>query len=141
MQTSRRHIRNLRRPCCSASALAFNSEAFGALSTLGAFGSSGTEVELLELSIIPSDCIDRAASIRRSKNKDLSSEDGLSTWYLLEKRVDVYYISYSRRFLLNFLGTFKTEIEEVQQAIILFHYWSLEVKRYRVSVIANYIKK
>ncbi|KAK7832434.1 hypothetical protein CFP56_026536 [Quercus suber] len=80
LQTSLRHIRNRRRACCSASTLAFNSETFGPLATFGALGSSVREADLGDFFAVPSDKTDRAASIKRSKNKDLSSADGSLTW-------------------------------------------------------------
>lgn len=78
LHTSLRHIRILRSACCSASTFAFNSEIFGPEDTLGALGSSGTDVDR-DLFEVDSDGTDKEASIRRSKNKDRSSFDGPST--------------------------------------------------------------
>lgn len=77
LQTSLRHIRNRRRACCSASTLAFNSETFGPLATFGALGSSGTDTDSWDFFVISSNNTDKAASMRQSKNKYLSSVDGL----------------------------------------------------------------
>lgn len=43
LQTSRKHILNRRRACCSASAFALNSDAFGIPTSVGTFGSSGRD--------------------------------------------------------------------------------------------------
>lgn len=80
LQASLRHIRNRRRACCSASTLAFNSEAFGPLASFGALGRSGRETVWWDFSVIPSDKTDKAASIKWSKNNDLSAVDRSLTW-------------------------------------------------------------
>lgn len=78
LQTSLRHIRNRRRACCSASTLAFSSAGFGPVGAFGTLGSSGSDSDPSVLPFKP-EMTERAASIKRSKNIDLSSLDGLST--------------------------------------------------------------
>lgn len=80
LQISLRHIRNRRRACCSASTLAFNSDAFGPLATFGALGSSGRETDSWDFSVMLSNKTDKAASINWLKNNDLSPVDGSLTW-------------------------------------------------------------
>jgi len=79
LQISLRHIRIRRRACCSASILAFNSDAFGPLATFCALGSSGRGEDPWDFLATSSRTTDKAASIKRSKNKDLSPVDGLPT--------------------------------------------------------------
>jgi len=79
LQISLRHMRIRRRACCSASILAFNSEAFGPLATFCALGSSGRGADPCDFLVTSSTTTDKAASIKWSKNKDLSSVDGFPT--------------------------------------------------------------